>query len=120
MVLACLCPAVSSLERFVSLQEIENVIITHLAPNRLACLKAFLERRSSKQGAAQLTITLSNPALQLLRENFGEPQGHPKAVHAALTVRDMYCTPGRPCCEGSFVNEMRAVLLLQGDSGGSL
>ena len=75
MIFPYLCPAVSSLERFVSLQEIEHVIITHLAPNRLACLKAFLERRSSKQGSAQLTITLSNPALQLLRENFGESQG---------------------------------------------
>ena len=75
-------PAVSSLERFVSLQAIEHVIITHLAPNRLACIKAFLERRSSKQGAAQLTVTLSNPALQLLRENFGASRG---ALHAALT-----------------------------------
>jgi hypothetical protein len=54
----------------VDLKSISNLIITHLTPKRMPSLRAFLEERAS---LGQLSIHLSNPALQLLRSTLGEP-----------------------------------------------
>ncbi len=51
------------------LRSISNLIITHLTPKRMPSLKAFVRERAS---LGQLSIHLSNPALQLLRSTLGK------------------------------------------------
>ena len=63
--------AVSSLERFISLKEIQHLVVTHLTPKHVTSLKAFLEKRNAGGNASQLQITLSNPAKQVLISTMG-------------------------------------------------
>ena len=53
----------------VPLDSISVLVLTHLTPKRLASLQALLQARG--QGAPQLEVYLSNPALQLLRSKLG-------------------------------------------------
>ena len=61
--------AVDALKERVDLKSISNLVITHLTPKRMPSLKAFLQKRA---GQGNLSIHLSNPALQLLRSTLGE------------------------------------------------
>ena len=61
--------AVDALKERVELKSISNLVITHLTPKRMPSLKAFLQERA---GQGNLSIHLSNPALQLLRSTLGE------------------------------------------------
>ena len=61
----------SSLERFISLKEIQHLVVTHLTPKHVTSIKAFLEKRNAGGDASQLQITLSNPAKQVLISTMG-------------------------------------------------
>lgn len=79
--------AVSSLERFISLKEIQHLVVTHLTPKHVTSIKAFLEKRNAGGNASQLQITLSNPAKQVLMSTMG--MAHPAVLPHAH--------PDRPC-----------------------
>lgn len=63
--------AVSSLERFISLKDIQHLVVTHLTPKHVTSIKAFLEKRNAGSNVSQLQITLSNPAKQVLMSTMG-------------------------------------------------
>ena len=65
--------AVAELERFISLKDIDHLVVTQLAPKNVASIKAFLQRRNTSDSASQLQITLSNPARQVLKSTMGTP-----------------------------------------------
>ncbi len=65
--------AVDALKERVDLKSISSLVITHLTPKRMPSLKAFLQERA---GQGNLSIHLSNPALQLLRSTLGEHSDH--------------------------------------------
>ncbi|KAL3160809.1 hypothetical protein ABBQ38_009218 [Trebouxia sp. C0009 RCD-2024] len=56
----------SALERFISLKEIQHLVVTHLTPKHVTSIKTFLNKRNAGGDASQLQITLSNPARQVL------------------------------------------------------
>lgn len=62
--------AVQALERFISLSDIKYLVISHLSPKRVPSFKAFLQKR---KGGSELQVALSNPAMQVLKSNMGEP-----------------------------------------------
>lgn len=66
----CVC-AVSALERFISLKEIQHLVVTHLTPKHVTSIKTFLNKRNAGGDASQLQITLSNPARQVLMSTMG-------------------------------------------------
>ena len=81
-VLTCLCcvssvvthwhlAAVSVLERFISLKDIQHLVITQLTPKHIPSIKTFLQKRKTAGNVSQLQITLSNPARQLLKSTMG-------------------------------------------------
>ena len=61
----------AALERFISLKEIEHLVVTHLTPKHVPSLKAFLKKRDASGSASKLQITLSNPAKQVLKTTMG-------------------------------------------------
>ena len=63
--------AVSALERFISLKEIQHLVVTHLTPKHVTSIKTFLNKRNDGGDASQLQITLSNPARQVLMSTMG-------------------------------------------------
>lgn len=63
--------AVAALERFVSLQDIQHLVITQLTPKNVPSIKALLKARNTSDGSSQLQITLSNPAKQILKSTMG-------------------------------------------------
>lgn len=67
--------AVAALERFVSLQDIQHLVITQLTPKNVPSIKALLKARNTSDGSSQLQITLSNPAKQILKSTMGMSLG---------------------------------------------
>ena len=67
----CAAHAVSALERFISLKDIEHLLLTNLTPKHVQSLKALLKKRDESGSASQLQITLSNPAKQVLKSTMG-------------------------------------------------
>ena len=66
---SCSCSAVEALERFISLSEISHLVLSHFSPKEVPSVKAFLQKR---KGGAELQISLSNPAMQVLKQNMGQ------------------------------------------------
>jgi len=62
---------VSALERFISLKDIQHLVVTQLTPKHVPSIKAFLQRRNTSDNVSQLQITLSNPAKQVLKSTMG-------------------------------------------------
>ena len=80
----CEC-AVSALERFISLKEIQHLVVTHLTPKHVTSIKTFLNKRNDGGDASQLQITLSNPARQVLMSTMG-------TVTSLMTGTTQSCT----------------------------
>lgn len=77
---------VSALERFISLRDIQHLVVTQLTPKHVPSIKAFLQRRNTSDNVSQLQITLSNPAKQVLKSTMEKDEEGSKLLQAVNVV----------------------------------
>lgn len=94
--------AVVALERFISLKDIQHLVVTHLTPKHVTSIKTFLNKRNTGGDVSQLQITLSNPARQVLMSTMGmascpTEHVHPHYAWSASTAEFANCKidPGK-------------------------